>query len=179
MTSQAFPHIGSIRKSINLLYKRLSASTINSFSTSLSAAEAAMPPDREITIAVQLLAGAIARHLQLPKGSIIVSFLDMENPGQVELTDGDDYLVDLHSRYRTDHRDIAAILAHEITHVFLHRHGIRFPDTLDNEILTDTTACYNISVWAGYPSMPIGSLSFNNLQAPSPQSQPIRSVPLI
>jgi hypothetical protein len=66
----------------------------------------------------------------------------MENPGRVELTPEDDYLVDLQTKYRNNHRDIAAVLAHEVTHVFLHRHGIRFPDTLENELLTDTAAVY-------------------------------------
>lgn len=96
----------------------------------------------DIVIGVHSLAGVIVRHLQLPKACIIVRFRDMENPGQVELSSEDDYLVDLNNKYRNDHRDIAAILAHEITHVFLHRHGIQVPDTLENEILTDTAAVY-------------------------------------
>jgi len=105
-------------------------------------AEAAVSLGKDIIIAVQSVAGAIVRHLQLPTGCIIVSFRDIENPGRVELTPEDDYLVDLNSKYRNDPRDIAAILAHEVTHVFLYRHGIRMTDTLENEILTDTTAVY-------------------------------------
>jgi hypothetical protein len=137
-----FPHLRVIKESIKLLYKQLSSQRINSFSRSLSPTEAAAPLGGDIIIGVQSLAGVIVRHLQLPKACIIVTFRDMENPGRVELTPEDDYLVDLHNKYRNDHRDIAAILAHEITHVFLHRHGIRIPDTLENEILTDTAAVY-------------------------------------
>jgi hypothetical protein len=137
-----FPHLPAIKESIKLLYKQLSLQKIKSFSRSLAPSEAAIANGGDIAIAVQSLAGVIVRHLQLPKACIIVNFRDMENPGRVQLTHEDDYLVDLQSKYRTDHRDIAAVLAHEITHVFLHRHGIRFPDTLENELLTDTAAVY-------------------------------------
>jgi hypothetical protein len=137
-----FPHLPIIKESIKLLYRQLSSQRINSFSKSLSPAEVAMASGSDIIIAVQSVAGVIVRHLQLPKACIIVTFRDMENPGRVELSPEDDYLVDLHNMYRNDHRDIAAVLAHEVTHIFLHRHGIRFPDTLENEILTDTAAVY-------------------------------------
>lgn len=140
-TRRGLPHLSDIRDSIKLLYKQLSPQTINSFSKSLSPAEVALDGE-DIAIAVQSLAGVIVRHLHLPKACIIVNFRDMENAGQVELTSDDTYLVELHTRYRSDHRDVAAILAHEVTHVFLHRHGIRFPDTWKNELLTDTAAVY-------------------------------------
>ncbi|MEW6747061.1 MAG: hypothetical protein AB1486_30360 [Planctomycetota bacterium] len=137
-----FPHLAVIKESIKLLYKHLSPQRIKSFSRSLSPSEAAMANGGDIVIAVQSLAGVIVRHLQLPKACIIVTFRDMEDPGRVELTPKDDYLVDLQNKYRTDHRDIAAVLAHEVTHVFLHRHGIQFPDSSENELLTDTAAVY-------------------------------------
>jgi hypothetical protein len=98
---------------------------------------------------VQTLAGNIARHLQLPTGCIIVNFREMKEPGRVELTAKDPYIVDVHSRYKINHRDIAAILAHEITHVFLHRHGIGFPNTEEDEILTDTTSVFLGVGWLG------------------------------
>lgn len=137
-----YPHLGVIKESIKLLYKSLSSQRLKSFSKSLTPLEAAVSFGDDIVIGVHSLAGVIVRHLQLPKACIIVRFRDMENPGQVELSSEDDYLVDLNNKYRNDHRDIAAILAHEITHVFLHRHGIQVPDTLENEILTDTAAVY-------------------------------------
>jgi hypothetical protein len=102
-----------------------------------------MPSNEDTIIAVQRIASNIAQHLHLPVGSILVNFRpSLQHAGQVELTSEDDYLVELHTRYRDDDRDIPAILAHELTHVFLHRAGLRFPITHDNEILTDTTAVY-------------------------------------
>jgi hypothetical protein len=139
---QSYPHLALIKESIKLLYKQLSGQRIKSFSSSFPPGQAHTPLGTDVIIAVQSLAGAIVRHLQLPTGCIIVNFRDMENPGRVELTPEDGYLVELHSKYRYGHWDIGAILAHEVTHVFLHRHGIRLPDTLENEILTDTAAVY-------------------------------------
>lgn len=137
-----FPHLSIIKESINLLYKQLSPDRIKSFSTSLSHSDATMSNGGDIVIKVQSLAGVIVQHLQLPKACILVNFRDMENPGRVEIGPDHVYLVDLQNKYRNDRRDIAAVLAHEVTHVFLHLHGIRFPDTLHNELLTDTAAAY-------------------------------------
>jgi hypothetical protein len=42
---------------------------------------------------------------------------------------------------------MAAVLAHEVMHVFLHRNRIAFADTDRNEILTDTAAVYLGTGW--------------------------------
>ena len=73
----------------------------------------------------------------------------MEHPGRVELTPENEYLVELHTRYKEDPRDVAAILAHEITHVFLYRAGLWLPNEYDNEILTDTASTYLGVGWLG------------------------------
>ncbi len=146
---QGFPHLVAIKDSINLLYKCLSSRTIHSFSRCLRPEEAELPTDKDIDIAVQTLAGRIVRHLQLPVASIVVRFCDLDVPGRVELTPDDTYLVELHSKYRWDHRDVAAVLAHEATHVFLHRHGIQKFDTLANGILSVTASIYLGVGWLG------------------------------
>ncbi|MBT2416157.1 hypothetical protein J7I94_37520, partial [Streptomyces sp. ISL-12] len=55
--------------------------------------------------------------------------------------------VELNDRFRTHRRDIGAALAHEVTHVYLHRLGLSFPGTRDNEILTDTVTTYLGAGW--------------------------------
>lgn len=140
--ANGFPHLSVIKESIKLLYKQLSPRRMKSFSKSLSPSEVEVPEKGDIDVKVQSLAGIIARHLQLPKACIVVNFRDMDNPGRVELTGEGGYLVDLQTKYRNDHRDIGAVLAHEVTHVFLYRHGIQLPDILENELLTDTAAAY-------------------------------------
>ena len=46
----------------------------------------------------------------------------------------------VHDYYNLD--VLTAVLAHEVMHLYLHYNGISFPDTLSNEILTDTAAVY-------------------------------------
>lgn len=46
----------------------------------------------------------------------------------------------LHSFYNLD--VLTAVLAHEVMHLYLHYQGIHYPDTLQNEVLTDTAAVY-------------------------------------
>src|SRR4051794_31944072 len=115
---RGYPHLAAIRESIRLLYKQFSPQSVRLFSRSLSPDELSRASDSDVVIWVQSVAGAIVRHLQLPIGCVIVSFRDVGAPGLVELSPEDDYLVSLPPRYRDDRRDIAAILAHEVTHVF-------------------------------------------------------------
>ena len=142
-----YPHLRIIKDSLKALYCHLPQEKIHSFFPSFAPEKAVLPENCDLIIAVQRLAGAIVSHFKLPTGCIIVKFRKLNTPGRVELTNEDNYIVDLSSKYENDFQDIPAILAHEISHVFLHRHGIRFPETFENEILTDTTAVYLVVGW--------------------------------
>jgi hypothetical protein len=139
---RGYPHLKVIQKSMRLLYKQLSGQAVRRFSQSLTPDILSQIPSADTILWAQSVAGAIVRHLQLPTGSILINFRNMDAAGRVELTPEDNYLVELSSKYRDARQDVPAILAHEVMHVFLHRHGIRFADTLENEILTDTAAIY-------------------------------------
>lgn len=78
---------------------------------------------------------------------MIVGFRTMEHAAGVELAAGPEYFIELNDRFRTHRRDIGAALSHEITHVLLHRLGLEFPGTRDNEILTDTATTYLGAGW--------------------------------
>lgn len=78
---------------------------------------------------------------------MIVGFRTMEHAAGVELAAGPEYFVELNDRFRTHRGDIGAALAHEVTHVLLHRLGLEFPGTRDNEILTDTVTTYLGAGW--------------------------------
>lgn len=93
------------------------------------------------TRSAQTMAREIARVYRLKVGTLVVTFRsDLDVPGRVELGPGDDFFVEVHSDLKTKPRQMAAVLAHEVAHIFLHHHRLRLPDTLDDEILTDTTA---------------------------------------
>lgn len=137
-----FPHLETVRRALTALYRRLSSDTVSTFAASVLPQQVAIDPDADLCLGTQQVAHTLVRHLRLPRARMIVSFRDMVHAGGVELTAGPEYFVELNSRFRADRRDIGACLAHEVTHVYLHRLGLEFPGTRDNEILTDTTAAY-------------------------------------
>ena len=138
-----YPNLERIKTSIKALYKHFSSQNIHSFSPSISPDKISIITGEDPVITAHRLASTIVSYLKLPEASILVNYrASLENPGQVELTLENEYLVELNARYKYNQCDIAAILAHEITHVFLYRAGLFFSNTYDNEILTDTASVY-------------------------------------
>ena len=142
-----FPHLDVVHRSLNALYRVLSAPTVRSFTESLDARYASLELGDDPVIGVQHIAAAVVRHLRLPEARMIVGFRDMAPAAQVELADGPEYFIEMQNRYHREHRDIAGVLAHEVTHVFLHRAGLGFDDVEENEILTDVAATYLGAGW--------------------------------
>ncbi|MFI9491579.1 hypothetical protein ACIG8K_08435 [Streptomyces halstedii] len=144
---RGFPHLETVRAAITALYRRLSPDGVRAYATSLTPADAAFADTDDLHPGAQRVAGALVEHLRLPRARIVVGFRRMEHAAGVELTAGPEYFVELNDRFRTHRRDIAAALSHEITHVLLHRLGLEFPGTRDNEILTDTVTAYLGAGW--------------------------------
>ncbi|GAA0408641.1 hypothetical protein [Streptomyces luteireticuli] len=142
-----FPHLATVRSAVTALYRRLSADGVRDFALSVPPSDVAFSDDEDPYLGVQRVAGAIVRHLRLPDARMIVSFHGMRHAGSVELAAGPEYFVELNTRFKEHRRDIGAALAHEVTHVFLHRLGLAFTGTRDNEILTDTVAAYLGAGW--------------------------------
>ncbi|MCQ4081469.1 hypothetical protein NGB36_12880 [Streptomyces sp. RB6PN25] len=144
---RGFPHLETIHASLTALYKRLSYDTISTFAVSVMPDEVRIPPETDIYLGTQQVAHTIVQHMHLPDARVIVAFRDMVHAANVELAAGPEYFVELNERFKYDRRDIGAALAHEIMHVYLHRLGLGFPGTRDNEILTDTAAAYLGTGW--------------------------------
>ncbi len=145
--AHGFPHLETVRSAITALYKRLSRDGVQSFGTSVFPVDVAFSDDEDPYLGVQRVAREMVRHLRLPDARMIVAFRDMRHAGSVELAAGPEYFIELNSRFKTHRKDIGAALAHEVTHVYLHRLGLEFPGTRDNEILTDTVATYLGAGW--------------------------------
>lgn len=130
-----------IDRSVRDLYKRFSHDALlQSFPVSMAAPDTT---SKDPILQVQAIAHAIALHLHIDVRAIIVSFRsDLGPAAKVELSSEDDFFVDINSRYKNDRDLLNAVLAHEVTHIFLHRNCVRHPDKVQNEILTDTTAAY-------------------------------------
>ncbi|MFJ4962080.1 hypothetical protein ACIP6P_06405 [Streptomyces sp. NPDC088729] len=142
-----FPHLDTVRSAITALYRRLSPDGLRSYATSVPPADAALADDDDLHLGARRVARSLVRHLRLPDARVVVGFRTMEHAASVELTAGPEYFVELNDRFRTHRRDVGAALAHEITHVLLHRLGLAFPGTRANEILTDTTTAYLGAGW--------------------------------
>ncbi|MFD4034614.1 hypothetical protein ACFWVP_29920 [Streptomyces sp. NPDC058637] len=142
-----FPHLDTVRSAITALYRRISPDGVHRYATSLAPADAAFSDGDDLHLGAQRVAHALVQHLRLPEARVIVAFRPMEHAASVELTAGPEYFIELNDRFRTHRRDIGAALAHEITHVLLHRLGLEFPGTRDNEILTDTVTAYLGAGW--------------------------------
>ena len=87
---------------------------------------------------------SIAAHMGIDGSYIRLKFQDDANlnyAGNIS-TNGAFTTINLqlHSYYNLD--VITAILSHEVMHLYLYYNGIRFSDTLSNEVLTDTAAVY-------------------------------------
>ncbi|MEU8590341.1 hypothetical protein AB0C59_25565 [Streptomyces sp. NPDC048664] len=142
-----FPHLDTVRAAITALYKRLSYDTVQVFAASVLPADVAFCDQDDLHLGAQRVARELVRHFRLPDARMVVGFREMTFAANVELTSGPEYFIELNDRFRTHRRDIGAALAHEVMHVYLHRLGLSFPGTRDNEILTDTATAYLGAGW--------------------------------
>ncbi|MEV6649679.1 hypothetical protein [Streptomyces sp. NPDC051219] len=142
-----YPHLTTVRAAITALYRRLSYDGIRGYAPSFAPVDAAFSDQDDLHLGAQRVAHAMVQHLHLPDARMIVSFREMEHAASVELAAGPEYFIELNDRFRTHRQDIGAALAHEITHILLHRLGLEFPGTRDNEILTDTASAYLGAGW--------------------------------
>ncbi|MEU5217856.1 hypothetical protein AB0G79_16885 [Streptomyces sp. NPDC020807] len=142
-----FPHLATVRASLTALYRRVSPDGVRRYPLSVTAAEVAVGDGEDLHLGTQRAARALVAHLRLPEARMVASFRPMEHAATVELAAGPEYFVELNDRFRTRRRDIGAALAHEITHVLLHRLGLSFPGTAENEILTDVVTTYLGAGW--------------------------------
>ncbi|MBT2486977.1 hypothetical protein J7E96_00180 [Streptomyces sp. ISL-96] len=142
-----YPHLTTVRSALAALHKRLSYDGVHTYAPSVFPADVTFSDQDDLHLGTQRVARALVQHLHLPDARMIVSFREMEHAASVELAAGPEYFIELNGRFRTHRNDIGAALAHEITHILLHRLGLAFAGTRDNEILTDTVTTYLGAGW--------------------------------
>ncbi|MFG2719510.1 hypothetical protein ACGFW5_14615 [Streptomyces sp. NPDC048416] len=145
--AHGYPHLATVRSAITALHRRLSLDGLQRYATSVLPADVAFADHDDLHLGAQRVARALVQHLRLPDARMIVGFREMRHAASVELAAGPEYFIELNDRFRTHRRDIGAALAHEITHVLLHRLDLAFPGTRDNEILTGTATTYLGAGW--------------------------------
>ena len=142
MAYLGFHHIESIHASIRALYGKLGNAKIMTFNHDFKNPEL-MVKFRQDSAYVQQLARVIAEHYQLLVRTISVSFKDLQDKAaKINPSVSSDFAIDINPKAIEDSNELLAVLAHEVTHIFLYRIGLSLEDTEQNEILTDTTATY-------------------------------------
>ena len=141
-TTKGFNNLHTIKTAITHLYSILGSHRIEGFNEDFFISAENIRYNGDVLIATQRLAHDIACHYKLPITTVVVSYSStMQQPGRVELGTGNEFFIEIQSKYRSKINVVAGILAHEISHIFLHRHGAEWKETDKNEILTDTAAC--------------------------------------
>ena len=139
----AFDNLPEIDGALRHMYGRLGAGLVNSFSSDLQLQAFSSALQSDPVIATQTLAKAIAAHFRLRVGTIAVTFEPgLPAPGRIELSRSRDFFIEIAEMHRTKPRAISAILAHEISHLFLFEHKVEMEPRPLNEILTDTAAVF-------------------------------------
>jgi len=142
-STRGFEHLPLVAKALNHLYREFGHKHIKSFTVTFCCNGLESTFRTDPIIATQQLAKEIASHYRLLVTTVVATFSStLQTPGRVDLSDSNEFFVEVQSQYRSNLKVVAAILAHEVAHIFLHRCGVRFTDTFENEVLTDTTAVY-------------------------------------
>jgi len=137
---RGFPNLRTVRRSLKLLIPRIRSGRLPAPPTEPWKGWLEYDP-RDAVVSVQRVARSIAEVYHLDVGLITVTFVnELGSAGRVELHGGRDFFVELDASLRTSSRDLAATLGHEVAHIFLEKHGLRFATIDETEILTDTTA---------------------------------------
>jgi hypothetical protein len=114
-----FEHLHIVTKAIHELYRRFGPQHLKSYRNTFELGTFADDLRRDPLIGTQHLAKRIAAHYRLPVTTVIVTFSSsLKPPGRVELSQSDEFVVELQSQYRFAAKAIAAILAHEVAHIF-------------------------------------------------------------
>jgi hypothetical protein len=141
MSRSSFPNLQTIRRSISHLYSKFGAEFVEGFRTDFNASSDNPRYKGDGLLATQKLASDIVSHFHIPSTTVLVTYSrSLKPPGRVELSSSNEVFVELQEQYRGNFNAVLGILAHEIAHIVLHKSGIEFSATQENEILTDTTA---------------------------------------
>ena len=95
---------------------------------------------------LQAAAGRLAQHVGLGELTFIVAMTTQppDVAGHIEIKYAQrEVFIEISEQLVEFPRAVLATLAHEVTHKYLHTHGIWLADLLENERLTDTAAVFN------------------------------------
>ena len=143
MPLRGFDNLEIIDSSIATLFRDLTPPFIKKFTHASVIDELYRSPWAEPVKETQEIARSILRYFGIKNSAVKVTFDPiLPVPGRVKMGISDVFFVDINSEYNNQRNVVIAILAHEVAHIFLHKHQIKFEDAEDDEMLTDTTAAF-------------------------------------
>jgi predicted SprT family Zn-dependent metalloprotease len=143
MPLRGFDNLEIIDHSIVTLFQNLNPQYIKKFTVTSTIEELYRSPWNDPIKETQHIARSILRYFGVKNSAVKVTFNPrLSVPGRVNMGVSDVYFVEIQAEYKNQRDDVIAILAHEVTHIFLHKHQIKFETTAEDEILTDTTAAF-------------------------------------
>ncbi len=143
MPLRGYDNLKTIDRSIITLFNNLTPQFINKITKATSIIELYRLPWNDPVKETQDIARSILRFYGIKNSAVKVTFVpQLAMPGRIKIGLSDVFFVDINSEYKSQRNIVIAILAHEVTHIFLHRHRIKFETTEEDEILTDTTAAF-------------------------------------
>ena len=138
-----FKNLEIVAKSLNIIHSSISVSEVITKWPNFVRPSKGEPRQNEKMLYVQWLAKVIADHYGIRDTTFIVLINPyLDTVAQVEVRNATDIFVEYRGTESSDSAALTAILAHEIAHIFLHRHRLEVKDTFHNEALTDTTTIY-------------------------------------
>jgi len=143
MLHRGFNNLEIIDRSIVTLFHNLTPQFINKFDQVAPIRELYRTPWTDPVKETQEIARSILRYYGIKNSAVKVTFDPrLSVPGRVKMGISDVFFVDIHAEYKNQRNVVIAILAHEVTHIFLNKHQIKFEATAEDEILTDTAAAF-------------------------------------
>jgi len=140
--TQGYKNLHRVNQSIRELYRAMTPHRIRIYSDNfvLGGSWDDTPGDNFVLVGTDdhrfganRLAKRIVSHYRLAGTTVSVKFSDnLKPPGNVELSSSNDFTIQIQSQHRYSPTNVAAILAHEVAHIFLHRNGIRFAEEFDS-----------------------------------------------
>jgi hypothetical protein len=142
-SSVGFKKLNLVKNALNALHAKIPAAEIATKWKSFDAIGSCDGFKLNDVNLVQKIAKAVALHYGIVDTTFIAYFNPtLKSAAVVEVRNSKEIYIEFRDS-GTDHLDTMwATMAHEIAHIFLFRLGVEFKDTLENEVLTDTTAIY-------------------------------------
>ncbi len=143
MRTGGYEHLPLVRKAFSAIHSRIKPSSISSDWPNFETPSWQRGKIEDEILFVQRLAKAVAAHYRLHDHTFIVGVNSrLSAAAQIEVRANHEIFLEYSPSRIQFVSELWAIMAHELAHIFLDRIGLRFRETLENEVLTDTTAIY-------------------------------------